>query len=72
MKILRIVHGLTNNIMDVQVADNFNLGLWAKEVKADEGVCVGDFFVNRQWIQHACILSSEVASQVYTEGMVKQ
>ena len=71
MKVLRIVHGLANNVMDVQVADNFNLGLWALEVKATDHVCVGDFYVNRQWLQHAALLTGEQASELHSQGMTK-
>ena len=72
MKVLRIIHGLANNVMDVQVADNFNLGLWAKEMRADEGVVIGDYFINRQWVQHAALISEENASKLHSQGMTKQ
>ncbi len=72
MKILRIVHGLTNNVMDVQVEDTFNLGIWALELARMDYVCVANLFVNRQWIQHAVVLTPEQASEIHSQGMTKQ
>ena len=72
MKVLRIVHGMANNIMDVQVPDAFNLGMWALETNTMGYVCIGDFYVNRQWIQHAAVLTEERASELHAQGMTKQ
>ena len=72
MKVLRIVHGLNNNIMDLQVSDDFRLGMWALETNTMGYVCVGDFYVNKQWIQHAVVLTGEQAAEIHSQGMTKQ
>ena len=72
MKTLRVIHGLTNNIMDIQVPEGFNLALWWKEIRADDGIVVGDYCIPRQWIQHAVLLSGEEAAKMHQEGFTKQ
>ena len=59
MKILRVIHSLSNAVMDMECPDDFNLAMWIKQVKADGYINTGQFFVNWQWIQHAAVMTPE-------------
>ena len=71
MKILRVVHGIANNVLDVTVPETFNLAIFIKEVKADACICVGDTWINYQWIQHMQVMTAEDASKALVQGMSK-
>lgn len=71
MKILRIVHGLANNICDISVPDDFMLEGWVKSIKADQYVFAPPFVIFHQWIQHVVLLSAEEAAALQTQGMAR-
>ena len=72
MKTLRVVHGLTNNIVDLSVGDDFNMESWSKAIRADGGMLARmddkPIWVNLRWIQHAVAMSPEEATLLYTGG----
>lgn len=72
MKMLRVVHGRENNIIDMVVGDNFNMESWAKAIRADGGMLAAmadkPIWINLRWIQHAIAMSPEEATLLYTGG----
>jgi hypothetical protein len=77
MNILRIVHGLANNIVDISVPPEFNLNIWRMQIIENGGVYASmegglPLWINLQWIQHAILLTPEQASELATQGMTKQ
>lgn len=71
MKMLRIVHGLSNNVLDAQAPPDFNLSVWWKQVVADGYYNDGRFIINLQWIQHVALMTAEEFSAMQVQGMAK-
>lgn len=71
MKILRVVHGLSNNLLDLEVPDEFNLVQWRNSVIAEHGVISLNgmpTWIPLQWVQHVVVMSAETASEAYRGG----
>lgn len=71
MKILRVVHGLANNLLDLEVPDEFNLVQWRNSVIAEHGVISLNgmpMWIPLQWVQHVVVMSAEAASEAYRGG----
>ena len=58
-RVLRIIHGLTNNIMDFEVPPEFDLGTQIKVWQSDGFINTGKYFVAWQWVQHAALLTQD-------------
>lgn len=76
MKILRIVHGLANNVADLEVPDDFNINLWRLQVVEASGAFAASgpmpIWINLPWIQHAVVMTHEQASAAYRQGATVQ
>ena len=76
MKILRIVHGLANNIADLEISDDFNLNLWRLQVIEASGAFAANgplpMWINLFWIQHAVVMTHEQASEILRQGATVQ
>ncbi len=76
MKILRIIHGLANNVCDVEIPDEFNIIQWRNNVQHDGGIHAAanglPIWIPLQWVQHAVVMTPEAASDFIRQGMTKQ
>jgi hypothetical protein len=76
MKILRVVHGLANNICDIEIPEDFNMAQWTNNVRAVNGIHAAanglPLWINLQWVQHVVVMTVEAASDFHRQGMTAQ